>query len=456
MVTPVRRSKAQDEAQRLVSGSSSQPIILELTKICTNRQWLAPSHVYADVVTALDGGRVRRSRRGSPRRKGSGRELGSGRVQGAPLAEYIAYSVPLHVADGWVFLARAFDAIKAGDHENAVHMSYYAELRAAMSLLASEGVGVFNDRHVAIGPNYSTADWTGSGTHEATWELMEAWGNDPHRSSTILEAIRVEQKTINEWFDEANILQSVSHLVAGEWLKAWSIDLSFFRQDRNLRNRVSYSPTKIIHNVTAAPDFKAQVIDPLLRTWGPLQPSPDPGGAVIDQDLLAFALSRARDRDNLSQSQWDQFVDQYLEFASPSLSDYLKRPLESPYSIFTWAQDASIPPKVDAVLARATLLLRLANAVCAQQLDHANVRKDDLRFWWDRLGQECGYWTEGQEPDTFKDLWQDVADAVEDVDSFVGIVDPPITMSNINRGVGPEVALTQHSRALFWLLGLDR
>ena len=114
------------------------------------------------------------------------------------------------------------------------------------------------------------------------------------------------------------------------------------------------------------------------------------------------------------------------------------------------------PPKVDAVLARAILLLRVANAVCAHKLYLANVTKDDLEFWWDRLGQDFGYWTQGNEPDFFADLWDDVSDAIQDVQGFVQESSPPITMSNINERVGPKVSLTQHSRALLWLLGLDR
>ena len=324
MVTPVTQPWAQAQAQKLVSASSSQPIILELTKIAANRHWLASSHVYTNVVTALG-------------------DSSNVAVQGMPLAEYIACSVPLHVADGWSFLARAFDAVKAGDTDNAVHMGYYAELRAAMSLLASEGVGVFNRRHVAIGVNYTTTDWIGRGTHNATWELMEAWGNDQNRSPTILGAIKVEQKTITEWFDEAQILPSVAHIIASEWLREWSIDINIFRHDRDLRNRVSYRPRGIAGALGTATDIKAQVIDPILRVWEPLEPSVDVGGAAVDLDLWAFALSRARDRAHLSQLQWNQFVDQRLSTAPPNLRYYLKQPLNNAFSIFRWAGDTSHP-----------------------------------------------------------------------------------------------------------------
>ena len=389
-------------------------MVSTLTSLCTNRQWLPSGHLYADVVNAL---------------------RGNSNISGTLLAEYIAFSIPLHLADGWVFLARAFDAIKAGDSRSAVHMAYYAELRAAMSLLASEGVGIFNYRHVAIGPNYVAMDYPHLPTHAATWELLETWGNDPNRSSSILDAIKVERRSINEWFNEVNIISSVQHVVASEWLKEWSLDLSIFVEDRNLRNEVSYRPSRIVQSTNTVP-LKDQVIDPLLLAWDPIQPSSDRGGALVDQDLLALALSLAHDRPNLSQSQWEQFVDQNLSAASNSLRSYLKDPSNWVHDIFTWAQDTAIPPKVNSVLSRATLLLRIANAVCALKLDQANVMKDDLRFWWDSLGQDCGYWTPGDEPDVFADLWGDVSNAIQDVSHVLQTYGSSITMSHIHQVMG--------------------
>ncbi len=334
-------------------------------------------------------------------------------------------------------------------------MAYYAELRAAMSLLASEGIGVFNYRHVAIGQNYATIDATGTNTHYATWELMETWGNDPKRSSTILDAISVEQRTISEWFSEASILNSVQHVVAGDWLKAWSIDLSFFLKDRNLRNEVSYRPSRIVHSPSAG-SVKEQLIDPFLISWNSLQPSSDRGGALVDQDLLLLALSHARDRQNITQLQWEQFVDQQLSAASSSLRKYLKDPLSGSQDIFTWAQDPSVPPKVNSVVSRATLLLRIANAVCASRLDQANVMKVDLEFWWDSLGQDCGFWESGDDPDVLTDLWMDVSNAISDVEVGLGTLGPQFTRVQAYKLVGSAVTLTQHPRALLWLLGLDR
>ena len=79
------------------------------------------------------------------------KKLGNKRdIDGPKLGEYIACSAPLHLADGWNYLSRAFDAACRGDRSSAYHLAYYGELRATMSLLATEGIGIFNRRHIAL------------------------------------------------------------------------------------------------------------------------------------------------------------------------------------------------------------------------------------------------------------------------------------------------------------------
>ena len=75
----------------------------------------------------------------------------SGRgVAGAQLAQYVAASAIVHCYDGWSYLGRALEAEMAADPDAAIHLAYYAELRAAMALLASEGIGVFDAHHAVV------------------------------------------------------------------------------------------------------------------------------------------------------------------------------------------------------------------------------------------------------------------------------------------------------------------
>src|SRR4051794_8825593 len=54
------------------------------------------------------------------------------------LKRYIAASVFVHCFDGWAFASDAIGALVEGDVGCAIHLAYYAELRAVIAFLASE------------------------------------------------------------------------------------------------------------------------------------------------------------------------------------------------------------------------------------------------------------------------------------------------------------------------------
>ena len=238
-------------------------------------------------------------------------------------------------------------------------------------------------------------------------------------------------------------------------LRTWSIDLTYFPEDRALRNQTSYRPSRISPSSMNSIDTTTEVIEPLLRTWDALEPSPDSGGAAIDRALLFRALSLARNQPNASTLTWTNFIDRLKEVASQSLLAQLKDPTIDEYYVLEWADNRSKPPPTQAVLARATLLLRIANGICAQRLAAANVSKQDLRFWWSRFGEDGGLWPDHADLDSFADLWIDVNDAREDVENSLASTGAGHTMSDLHHIIGQEVALTQFSRTPLWLFGVD-
>ncbi len=92
------------------------------------------------------------------------------------MVAYISASGPCHVIDGWSFIGRAIDATLRGDSYAAIHLGYYAELRAAMALLACEGVGILNSRHATIDVKSNTHEFgKGKGTHKIIWPCIQHW-----------------------------------------------------------------------------------------------------------------------------------------------------------------------------------------------------------------------------------------------------------------------------------------
>ena len=152
---------------------------------------------------------------------------------------------------------------------------------------------------------------------------------------------------------------------------------------------------------------------------------------------------------------WNNFIDRLQGAASPSLQSQLKDAALGNYYVLKCADDPASPPNTRAVLSRATLLLRIANGVCAQRLANAQVTRQDLEFWWARVGEDEGLWSQGTEPDPFADLWTEVDNAIEDTEIALQLISSPGEMSTISKILGEGVTLTQYSRAALWLLGVD-
>ena len=404
-------------------------------------RWLTQRHPYRNVIKKLEPRKVKNPL-----------------IDGKLLAEYISASIPLHAADGWGYLGRAFDSIRIGDLNTAVHLAYYAELRAAMSLLACEGVGVFNRRHVAIGPGCTPTMWKSriSGTHYATWKLLESWAKDRLRVTSLLTAIEVESRTIDEWFDAARISQISRTSVAQDWLNGWGIDLKYFERDHRYRNHISYRPSKIHPDDYREVNPYEDIIEPIFQIWDALEPSADRGGAAIDRVLLQKALTKAHD-DYLSPTEtWEDFLLRLDDVASSTFQEQLTNLRKNGHYVFLWAGDASRFPPLQAVVARATLLLRVASAVCARRLSNAGVTKQELQFWWTRLGEDGGLWSDDADLNSLSDLlWPDVVLALDICESELDQLNSSGTVYDIGQILWPQVALTQFNRVPFWLLGID-
>src|SRR4051812_31586529 len=94
-----------------------------LTQFLRDSRWLGKTNVYG--VAASE----KLYRDSKAKRAPKGRNLG----------QYVAASAPLHALDGWAYVARSLDAAFMGDPDAARHLAYYAELRAALALLAAAG-----------------------------------------------------------------------------------------------------------------------------------------------------------------------------------------------------------------------------------------------------------------------------------------------------------------------------
>ncbi|MCV0377515.1 hypothetical protein [Microbacterium sp.] len=368
------------------------------------------------------------------------------------VALYVAGSSVLHAVDGWSYAGRALESLSRGDAATATHLGYYASLRAAMSLLATEGIGIFNTRHVAIlPPPWSAAPPSviSRGTHVIAWFALEHWATYVRSGDLIGKIISPFRIPLSDWLGSRPGNQW--RPVARDWLLDWGADLRQLARDRDLRNRASYRPHSD-HPSAVSPhhEFVAEV-------WRLCEPA---GGSVfqaLDIELLRRSLEvgfQARHgRPAIGDAQFAEEVQQALEDNGQDGNAQLRNTLlrtggltDSP--LIELAGVSSHVGSATAhleVISRALLLLRLATGSTAELLRDAGIDRKSVEFWWLELLDARGIWDGGITP-SLDELWDDLADALDDVRAAAA-AKPPVSAVDWLTGNAAS-----HAR----LVGLER
>ena len=380
-------------------------------------------------------------------------------VNGPKLGEYIACSAPLHLADGWNYLSRAFDAACRGDRSSAYHLAYYGELRAAISLLATEGIGIFNRRHIALNENLEPTEFKRNrrkGTHDATWLLLSAWSRERGKSERILRAITIESKSISDWLAAVGVVEPSRQFVARKWLSSWSVDLKVLSADTRRRNEMSYRPSRIRSQSAQPVNPRLEFVDPIFDSWDELQPDISSASAALDLSLLRQALKLAVEEGAGNYDSFQDALDSLRQEMSDRTYQALSVESKSASAIFREAETSSSQVKgATPILARALLMLRLASASNASLLAAADLSRSDLEFWWSALGTDLGFWDSPVDIESFSDLWIDVYEAKEEAHTQLSAFQGQPSARAVAKILARDVSLTQFSRAPMWLLGLD-
>jgi hypothetical protein len=388
------------------------------------------------------------------------------------LASYIAVSAPLHCADGWMFVSRALAALACGDASTARHMGYYAELRAAVSILASEGIGVFNHHHYVVPSQGTCAPIPGKptgaqlklGTHVFAWITLDHW-SDLRRSADLLATVvRPGGQTLGDW---------LSHFMAGQyrglasrWLKLWGADLRSFPADREARNQSSYQPTRLVPPKSVGEEERSSFITALWALAEPSEPSRFDG---MDRFLLRQSVREIFQ--GVTGQSWIQNPADFTRHVRTMVEDTAPTGLSedqwlafltgasSPDTPLILAEAASLtgvasPRHHMQVIARATLLLRIASGACMEAFRATGTTTKLLRFWWERFGVDFRLWPEGETPEHLVDLWADVQDALDRNSAWV-TSNTPTQIARWTRATADSlVELTACERIALWGMGL--
>ncbi len=324
------------------------------------------------------------------------------------MCAYVSASAPTQVIDGWAYLGRAVDAALRGDSYAATHMGYYAELRAAMGLLASEGIGILGNPHAIIDKKNTIIILRGDGTHKDIWPILRHWARLQRAADLLDDLVRPNSIQLSDWLTTTKAIIPV-RAVAQYWLRSWGLDLANVDDDHNSRNLVSYRPSEFrrpnrldVHQQTSFVEELWQLFEPgttrrfpylerlLLRNAYRKRN----GAAPTNGDLERLGLSPQES------VEWITFLQQTNDPSPLHLAEKWV-PIEDPTCHLR-------------IISRATLLLFLASAAARRLISNAGYTSDDILFWWGRQGEERALWNVDLVPSDPQDLWADIAQAIRD------------------------------------------
>lgn len=381
------------------------------------------------------------------------------------LAQYIAASVALHSNDGWSYLGRSVACLLAGDAHRALHLAYYAELRASMSLLASAGIGIFNTQHFVVPTANSTTKLRfGQGTHVIAWLALEEWAQQAASGALFAQLIRPEGRTLDEWFQPQGGASALAPQ-AKSWFMQWGMDLDLATEDRDARNESSYRPD----GVPATKELNAKDGLEFVRDmWSTLEPSATSSFEQIDRHILRLAMERYHvgltgNPVNAADPAFIALVERAVSALSlaRAAEDRLKRFLlrqsapDNPL-IFKYSSIRPVGSQTDAfaIMSRAVLLLRVATGSAHDLLNRAGFDAAVLSFWWQKLGEARGLWKSGSVPAALSDLWADIEDGLREVEE-IEAADPKAfeTINGVAYGIFARLnVFASHERVGLWAL----
>lgn len=438
---------------RRASSTVIETSLGELERYARNNSWLGRTNRYRqNTIERLDSDL-------NPNKKGI--------VNNSNLRQYIAASGPIHCLDGWGFLGRAMICHVQGDLDVSRHLAYYAELRAAMSLLAMQGIGIFSGRHMLV-------DATGTciqfgrrlTTHKVAWLVLDHWSGLTRSMNVLSAAVSPYGIPFANWLDAFGA-GTLLRPMASVWFTRWGLDLKYFSYDRDARNESSYRPTKI----DTRDHISAIGISKFLAAfWRAYEPATSYQPVVLDRHLLRQGIESAFEalsgkKPVNAPVDFEFRAKKMIELLNPPgapaevLLDFLMRRSEPDTNVIL--EEASRITKLQdprhhlQVMSRAVLLLRVATGTCGGLFQKAGYKRSDLEFWWQDLGKNLGFWDNSNLPDNLTDLWGDVEDVLSSLEQWISDHDhnnPSMFTFKSNKNSNLDV-LSNCERIGLWGLG---
>ena len=285
------------------------------------------------------------------------------------IVEVLAATGPSHCLDGWTFLSQSLAAMLSGDTHTARHLAYYAQLRAALSLLHCNGIGIFNGINFAVCDSgalhridTNNPNRRGQPTHTAAWEALRGWAGNMGAATDFLTAIKFRDVSLQDCL-EAVWPSTTGGPLVSKVIEDWGVDLRRSTEEHESRNISSYCA----HAFNVSESELSDRLELVQSIWRSLEPDSGGGFPTLDRHLLRKFLelmktekSRITPQNNLWESAYWRLDPKIRSFIS---QEFIERDVDpSDLLIFAHAE-STVPGDVHAMVSRALLLLRSATAV---------------------------------------------------------------------------------------------
>jgi hypothetical protein len=145
-----------------------------------------------------------------------------------------------HLLAAYKYASQAISAASMGHTKTAVHLAYYSELRAAISLYAACSISTQSDFYLGANGTYKQIN-VGKQTHTFAWNLWSLW-KDRRDAKDIFSSLKISPSV--SLHDFAKSLSITGRLQST--LGKWDYDLlSLSKNDHEARKISSYQATDI-------------------------------------------------------------------------------------------------------------------------------------------------------------------------------------------------------------------
>lgn len=309
-----------------------------------------------------------------------------------------------HMIEGWRYGASAATAYLNNSQQNAVHFAYYAELRAALSLLSWSGIRIRQGDHYYINANGLKTPIENCRTHTAVWALWQHWTTRPDADQLFKEKVKLIPGV-----SLSDTLNSLQYVRPNATLQNWGIDLAQIKEDHNARNTASYEAFWANNSLKKMTKSDASLI---LELWKLILPSEGSSlrfdGALVSYFVKSAVIGMSQNQD---QNQTILAISRELAKNTGTEQETILRRLDpSNYNTTPFDLASSKNCNPENIICRAFFLLRLS--MLALKTSLSSTKNNAARSWLSNWLEHAGLWQNSELIDP-ADIPEDYELAVE-------------------------------------------